>query len=83
MDDEAKLKHSKRLLQKHNFLEKQKRLAKNYGIDLKDDQVHRYQKMNLLNCGDPKCIMCSNPRKIFKEKTIKEKSFEQTRSWDE
>lgn len=83
MDDEAKLKHSKRLLQKHNHIEKQARIGKAYGIKVDHDDLHRYQKRNMLNCGNPKCIMCSNPRKVFKEKTIKEKSFEQTKLWDE
>ena len=83
MDEEAKLKHSKRLQQKQNHIDKQARLAKAYGIKVDHDDLHRYQKINLLNCGDPKCIMCSNPRKIFKDKTIKEKSFEQSKLWDE
>jgi len=27
--------------------------------------------------------MCANPRKVFKDKTIKEKSFEQTQKWQQ
>ena len=26
-----------------------------------------------MNCGNPKCFMCSNPRKTFKELTQQEK----------
>lgn len=81
MDEESKVKHSKRLLQKHKFVKKQERLAKTYGLDV--EEAHRYQKRNVLNCGNPNCVMCANPRKIFKEKTVKEKSFEQTSDWTE
>jgi hypothetical protein len=28
-----------------------------------------------MNCGDPKCVMCSNPRKTFKEPTAQEKKL--------
>ncbi len=30
------------------------------------------KKQNPLDCGNPKCIMCSNPRKIYKGKTCDE-----------
>jgi len=81
MDTDTKYKHSKRIQQKQNHLNKQLEIAKSYGVTV--EEPHRFQKRHLLNCGDPKCTMCSNPRKIFKEKTIKEKSFDQTKSWDE
>lgn len=81
MDTDTKYKHSKRIQQKQNHLNKQLDLAKAYRMTV--EEPHRYQKQHLLNCGIPKCIICSNPRKIFKEKTIKEKSFEQSKLWDE
>jgi hypothetical protein len=34
---------------------------------------HRYHKKNALNCGDPKCIQCMNPRKAFGQKTMQER----------
>jgi len=34
-------------------------------------------KKHALNCGNPKCLMCGNPRKIFREVTIQEKRFDQ------
>lgn len=37
---------------------------------------HRFHKKNALNCGDPKCVMCMNPRKAWGEKTIQERKFE-------
>jgi hypothetical protein len=36
-----------------------------------------------MNCGNPNCHMCGNPRKIWKEKTIQEKRFEQTEKYKE
>jgi hypothetical protein len=26
-----------------------------------------------MNCGNPNCVMCGNPRKVFKEPTQQEK----------
>ncbi len=40
-------------------------------------QPHRLAKYNGVNCGNPKCIICANPRKMFKQKTLAEKSFHQ------
>ena len=42
-----------------------------------NDEPHRLSKMNGVNCGNPKCLFCSNPRKLWNEKTIHEKSFHQ------
>ena len=81
MDEETKIKHSKRIQQKKNYVDKQLKIAK--ANHIKIDEPHRLQDHAVMNCGDPKCVMCSNPRKVFKEKTIKEKSFEQTQKWDE
>jgi hypothetical protein len=70
-----KIKHSKRLLKDQNAIVKQTNILKAYHIPT--DQPHKYAKRHALNCGDPKCILCSNPRKIFKEKTIQERRFDQ------
>lgn len=56
-------------------IERQKQIAKCHGITHRKNQPHRYAKMHSLNCGDPKCSMCGNPRKFFKERTIQEKKF--------
>lgn len=70
MDSESKIKHSKRLQQKQNYVRKETRIAKQYGIEVKEP--HRFAKHSPLNCGNPKCHMCSNPRKSFKQLTIQE-----------
>lgn len=46
-------------------------------------EPHRLSKMNGVNCGNPKCIFCTNPRKSQKQKTIQEKSFYQKKIIDE
>ena len=70
-------KHGERIQQKQNKLTKTMKLAKEYGLNHVLKQPHKYHKQSPLNCGDPKCVMCGNPRKFFKEKTIQEKRFEQ------
>lgn len=79
MNEESKFRHSKRILQKKSYVEKQVKIAKQKNVPV--DEPHRLQDHAVMNCGNPKCILCKNPRKIFKEKTIKEKSFEQTAAW--
>lgn len=56
-------------------IERQRKIAKSMGITHTKDQPHRYAKMHSLNCGDPNCAMCGNPRKFFNERTIQEKKF--------
>lgn len=81
MDEETKAKHSKRMLQKENYVNKQVKIAKAYGIPVREK--HRLQDHAAVNCGDPKCTICMNPRKLLKEKTIQEKKFDQTKTWIE
>jgi hypothetical protein len=79
--EEDKFKHSKRLLNDESAINKQVKIAKSYGIKVKEP--HKLAKHHVLNCGNPDCHMCSNPRKIWNEKTIQEKKFEQTEGWDD
>ena len=82
-DQEQKDKRSKRLQQETNAIKKQMNIAKAYGVEVNQYEGHRYAKKHILNCGDPDCVMCANPRKTFKEKTKQESSFDQTKSWDQ
>lgn len=82
-NERAKEHHSKRIHQKQNYVKKQTKIAKAYGIPVKPGEEHRLQDHAAVNCGTPGCVFCANPRKLFKEKTIKEKSFEQTTKWIE
>lgn len=76
-DEIAKLRHSKRLHKDEVKIKKQIKIAKEYGVPIKEFEGHRFAKKHVLNCGNPKCVMCSNPRKVWKEKTIQEKRNEQ------
>lgn len=76
-----KEKRGKRILGNEHAIRKQVNIAKAYGMTV--EEAHRYVKHHALNCGDPKCIMCSNPRKTFKEKTIQEKRFYQKELYDQ
>ena len=69
--EEEKFAHSKRIHQKGTSVKKQVHIAKEYGLPI--DTPHKFAKHHAVNCGNPKCIMCSNPRKTFKELTAQEK----------
>ena len=74
-DSVDKDKHSKRILKDQNAITKQTKILKAYHIPT--DMPHKYAKRHALNCGNPKCIMCGNPRKFFGDPTIQEKRFYQ------
>ena len=73
--EEDKFKHSKRLLKVENAVKKQVKIAKTYGADIR--VPHKFAKKHALNCGNPDCVMCMNPRKSFGEPTMQEKKFNQ------
>lgn len=70
-NDQDKFKTSKRRLNDNNAVNKQVKLAKAFGVPVKNP--HKLAKQHALNCGNPKCMLCSNPRKIWKEPTTQEK----------
>ena len=72
-------KHSKRLAKEMRAIKKQTRIARAHGFPTGPE--HRLSKIHATTCGDSHCAMCGNPRKFFKERTIQEKSFDQTRKW--
>jgi hypothetical protein len=49
-------------------INKQVKIAKTHGIEVKEP--HRLVKHHVLDCGVPGCVMCANPRRTWKEKTI-------------
>ena len=79
--EEEKFAHSKRIHQKNTSIQKQVHIAKEFGAPI--DTPHKYAKHHALNCGNPKCVMCANPRKTFKELTAKEKRMFQPELQDE
>ena len=73
--EQDKIKHSKRLLKDENAVKKQTKIAKDFGIPV--TEPHKFAKHHAMNCGNPKCFMCANPRKTFKELTQQEKRMSQ------
>jgi hypothetical protein len=80
-EEHDKIKHSRRRLKDENAVNKQVRIAKEHGFNV--DEPHKFAKHHAMNCGNPNCFLCSNPRKIFKEKTIQEQRHEQKKLWDD
>ena len=74
---------SERIHQKERYIKKQVKIAKSHGFDVRSGEEHRYAKHSATTCGDSNCVMCGNPRKFFKERTIQEKKFIQTEGWDD
>jgi hypothetical protein len=66
-----KVRNSKRRLKDENAINKQVKIARAYSVPVEDP--HKLAKRHALNCGNPKCHMCGNPRKIFKELTTQER----------
>ena len=81
-DEETKERRSRRIQKEENAINKQVRIAKRYGVEKYTEQPHRLAKHHALDCGNPKCIVCANPRHLRGEKTIQEKRFEQTDNWE-
>ena len=76
--EEDKFKHSKRLLKDENAINKQVKIAKEHKVSEYNpsglDQPHRFVKHHAMDCGNPECFMCGNPRKTHKDKlTAQEK----------
>lgn len=63
--DNDKIKHSKRLQKTENAVTKQVKIAKQKGLGPNDKHIkepHRHAKHHAMNCGNPGCTLCSNPR---------------------
>jgi hypothetical protein len=69
--EQEKFKKSKRLLKDENAVKKQTKIAKEFGVPI--TEPHKFAKHHAMNCGNPKCHMCGNPRKVFNELTQQEK----------
>jgi hypothetical protein len=56
---------------------RQVRIAKQHGLTNKDKAIkepHRLAKHHAMDCGNPECYLCGNPRKTHKDKlTTQEK----------
>ena len=68
---------SKRLHDEQTKIKKQVKIAKQYSYDEAVKQPHRLAKRHAMDCGNPECFLCGNPRKVTGERTIQEKRFMQ------
>ena len=69
-NETAKFLNSKRRHKTDVAIARQKKIAKANGLDCKEP--HKFAKHRAMNCGNPKCMLCSNPRKTFKKLTAQE-----------
>lgn len=69
-NDADKIKNSRRRQRDENAVNRQLEIARAYNMPV--EEPHKFTKKHALNCGNPKCIMCGNPRKTFKELTQQE-----------
>jgi hypothetical protein len=79
-NENDKFKRSKRLQKDENAVSKQVKIAKSQGLTSNDKAIkepHRLAKHHAMDCGQPGCMMCGNPRKTFKELTAQEKRIYQ------
>ena len=74
-DEQNRIKHSRRISKTRDAEIRQVKIARAHGITVKE--YHRYAKHHAMNCGRPHCLLCGNPRRIWREKTIQEQRNEQ------
>lgn len=72
-----KYHHGLRRWRNETAIKRQMEIAKGYGAVHKGTEPHRYNKMHAMNCGNPGCHMCGNPRRFFGDPTIQERRFDQ------
>lgn len=77
MDDcVVELKRARRRRLTTNAINRQKRIAKLSTWNHKTlNQPHRWAKRHAMDCGRPGCMVCGNPRRTLKEKTLQERKF--------
>lgn len=71
-----KFKNSRRRLKDEAAVARQVKIARAHGLTDKDlaiKEPHRMAKHHAMDCGQPGCMLCGNPRKIFNEPTAQEK----------
>ena len=78
-NDLAKFLNSRRRHKTDVAIARQVKIAKKHRhvkseYNPKLDQAHRFNKHHAMDCGNPKCFMCGNPRRTHKDKlTAQEK----------
>ena len=77
----AKYLNSRRRHKDETAIKRQVKIAKQHGLGFHDPaikQPHRLAKHHAMDCGNPDCYLCGNPRKTHKDKlTAQEKRMYQ------
>jgi hypothetical protein len=66
----AKFINSQRRHRDQNAVNKQVKIAKAHGLTGKDKAIkepHRLAKHHVMDCGNPQCPLCGNPRRTHKD----------------
>jgi hypothetical protein len=66
----AKYLNSRRRFKDELAVKKQVKIAKAHGLSEKDKAIkepHRMSKHHAMDCGNPGCYLCGNPRHIHKD----------------
>ncbi len=76
-NDTAKFLNSRRRHKTDVQIARQVRIAKAHGLTSRDKAIkepHRLAKHHTMDCGNPGCYLCGNPRKTHKDRlTAQEK----------
>jgi len=76
----AKYLNSRRRHKTDVAVARQVKIARAHGLTAQDPAVkqpHRLAKHHAMDCGQPGCFLCGNPRKLFKQLTAQEKRMQQ------
>ena len=77
-DEQSKFTNSRRRQKTDRAISRQQQIARSHGIDINDDESHRYAKHHAMDCGNPGCPLCGNPRRTHKNTlTLQEKRMYQ------
>lgn len=66
-NDFAKFKNSRRRHKDDIAIARQVKIARQHGLGHNDKQIkepHRHAKHHAMDCGQPGCMLCGNPRRI-------------------
>jgi hypothetical protein len=74
-NERAKYLNSRRRHKTDVAIARQVKIAKQHGLDASDRHIkepHRHAKHHAMDCGNPGCILCGNPRRIswFKKERL-------------
>ena len=72
-NERAKFINSQRRHKTDVAIARQVRIAKQHGLGFQDKHIkepHRHAKHHAMDCGNPKCFLCGNPRKIDRKNKL-------------